>query len=186
MSWREHIRIHSSFCSKVRLASVVLLLVAAIVCATLALRTAPGPNSLVRVSEVENVPRRTARRVRDSVKIHSKSRQSQVGYPVSVPRLFQQGEIGHFAQAVVEGSAVLTQCDVKNRWPDGSLQFAIVSFVIPSLPGNGSVEVNFQDQATGNNTGHLDMNGMLDSGYDFEGRIHVDSGEGIEIGRAHV
>ena len=77
-------------------------------------------------------------------------------------------------------SAVLTQCDVKNRWPDGSLKFAIVSFLVPALPGNGSVQVTFQDQSTGNNTGYLDSNGMLDSAFDFDGLIHLDNGAGIQ------
>ncbi len=118
--------------------------------------------------------------VPDSIIIYNKSKNVQLSYPVSIPRVFVQGEIAHYAQAVIAGSGVFTQCDVKNRWPDGSLKFAIVSFLVPALSGNGSVQVTFQDQSTGNNTGYLDSNGMLDSAFDFEGLIHMDNGAGIQ------
>ena len=118
--------------------------------------------------------------VPDSIIIYNKSKNVQLSYPVSIPRVFVQGEIAHYAQAVIAGSGVFTQCDVKNRWPDGSLKFAIVSFLVPALPGNGSVQVTFQNQSTGNNTGYLDSNGMLDSAFDFEGLIHMDNGAGIQ------
>ena len=91
---------------------------------------------------------------------------------VSVPRFFKQGEIPQFAQAVVNGSGILTQCDVKNRWPDGSLKFAIVSFILPSVSTSG-IQVTFQNQSTGNNTGSLTQSGMLDPSYDFDGTIQL-------------
>src|SRR5262245_15508717 len=67
----------------------------------------------------------------DLIRIHNTSGSSQTNRPVSVARPFVQGEIHDFAQASISGTPVLTQCDVKNRWADGSLKFAIVSFVIP-------------------------------------------------------
>ena len=73
---------------------------------------------------------------------------------ISVGRFFKQGDIPNFAQAVVGGAPILTQCDVKNRWPDGSLKFAIISFVLPSVSTAGT-PVSFQNQTTGNNTGYL-------------------------------
>jgi hypothetical protein len=54
---------------------------------------------------------------------------SQENRFVSVPRFFRQGDIPKFAQAVVNATPLLTQCDVKNRWPDGSLKFAVISFI---------------------------------------------------------
>ena len=86
---------------------------------------------------------------------------------ISVGRFFKQGDIPNFAQAVVGGAPILTQCDVKNRWPDGSLKFAIVSFVLPSVSTAGT-PVSFQNQGTGNNTGYLQQDDMLNSAYDFE------------------
>jgi hypothetical protein len=77
-----------------------------------------------------------------------------VNRPFTISRVFALGEIPNFAQARVSGSAVLTQCDVKTRWPDGSLKHALVSFR-GTLPANGSLTVDFVNQTSGNNTGHL-------------------------------
>ena len=95
---------------------------------------------------------------------------SQENRFVSVPRFFKQGDIPNFAQAVVNGNPLLTQCDVKNRWPDGSLKFAIISFVLAKINSHGT-EVSFRNQTTGNNENYLDKAGMLDSAYDFDGTI---------------
>ena len=90
---------------------------------------------------------------------------------VSVPRFFKQGDIPKFAQAVVDGTPLLTQCDVKNRWPDGSLKFAIISFIAPKLGSH--TEVTFQNQASGNNGDYLDKSAMLDPAFDFNGIIDI-------------
>ncbi len=91
---------------------------------------------------------------------------------VSLGRFFKQGDIPHFAQAVVNGNPLLTQCDVKNRWPDGSLKFAIISFILPTV-STGGTAVTFQDQGTGNNTDYLTQSNMLDPAYDFEGVMQL-------------
>ena len=91
---------------------------------------------------------------------------------VTVPRFFRQGDIPNFAQAIANGAAILTQCDAKNRWPDGSLKFAIISFVVPKVSPHGT-EIRFQNQRTGNNEGHLGQKDMLDDAYDFEGAIQL-------------
>jgi len=98
--------------------------------------------------------------------------QGQTNRFVSVGRFFKQGGIPHFAQAVLGQTPILTQCDVKNRWPDGSLKFAIVSFVLPSLSSGGTA-VSFQDQSTGNNTGYLQQGDMLDPAYDFDATMQL-------------
>jgi hypothetical protein len=107
----------------------------------------------------------------NTIAVFNTSGAVQTNRPVSVARPFRRGEIRNFAQASINGTSLLTQTDVKNRWPDGSLKFAIVSFVIPNLPISGSVTVSFSDQSTGNNTGFLTQSQMLDAAYDFEGTI---------------
>jgi hypothetical protein len=109
----------------------------------------------------------------DAVVITNSSRAAQTNRPVSIPRPFVQGEIPNFAQASINGQSLLTQCDVKNRWPDGSLKFAVVSFVIPSLAANGSVTVTFANQTSGNNTGYLQKADMLAAAYNFDGQIQL-------------
>ncbi|MGB6886524.1 MAG: Ig-like domain-containing protein [Candidatus Acidiferrum sp.] len=107
----------------------------------------------------------------DTIKIYETTGTAQTNRAISVSRAFVQGEILNYAQASVGGAALLTQCDVKNRWPDGSLKFAIVSFIISSLPANGSVTVSFSNQTTGNNTGFLAQSDMLSTPYNFEAQI---------------
>ena len=109
----------------------------------------------------------------DDITVSDASGSGQTNRAISVSRAFVQGEIADFAQASVAGTSVLTQCDVKNRWPDGSLKFAIVSFVIPSIPANGSVVVAFSNQASGNNTGFLAQSDLLGGTYNFDGKIQL-------------
>jgi multidrug efflux pump subunit AcrA (membrane-fusion protein) len=73
-------------------------------------------------------------------------------YPLRIGRPFVCGEIAHYPQIVISGAPIQTQADVKNRCPDGSVKFAVISAVLPSLPATGDVALNFQDQPTGNNT----------------------------------
>ncbi len=108
----------------------------------------------------------------NSITVSDLSGQGQTNRFVSVGRVFKQSDIAHFAQAVVGKTPILTQCDVKNRWPDGSLKFAIVSFILPSVSTGGTV-VNFQDQTTGNNTGYLQQGDMLDPTYDFDATMQL-------------
>ena len=71
-------------------------------------------------------------------------------YPLQFGRAFVEGEIADYAGIVLDGEPVPTQCDVKNRWPDGSVKFAILAAVVPSV--GISVAVQFVNATTGNNT----------------------------------
>ena len=108
----------------------------------------------------------------NGIVVYSTSGAGQTNRLVSIGRVFEQGDIPHFAQAVAGGSAILTQCDVKNRWPDGSLKFAIVSFILPNV-ATGGTAVSFQDQATGHNTNFLAQADMLNAAYDFDGVMQL-------------
>ena len=132
-----------------------------------------GTSSNVAVTVSESNPPPPPPAVGDQLTISDASGLGQANRAVSIARSFVQGEIPSFAQASIGGTALLTQCDVKNRWPDGSLKFAIVSFVVPSVPVNGSVVVSFANQTTGNNTGFLVKSDMLASAYNFDGQIQV-------------
>ena len=109
----------------------------------------------------------------DDVTIADGSGSGQTNRAVSIARAFVQGEIANFAQASINGTPLATQCDVKNRWPDGSLKFAVVSLVVPSIPANGSVVVSFSNEASGNNTGFLAQSDMLSTPYNFDGQIQL-------------
>ena len=104
--------------------------------------------------------------------VYSTSGGSQNNRLVSIGRVFKQGDIPNFAQAVVGGNPILTQCDVKNRWSDGSLKFAIVSFIMPTVT-TGGTQVTFQNQGTGNNSGFLQQGDMLSAPYNFDGQMQL-------------
>ncbi len=78
--------------------------------------------------------------------------QTQDQRPVTVSRFFARGEIAACPQAVIEGTATETQCDVKTRWEDGSVQHSLVTF-FASIPANGRLKVDFVNQAQPEGTG---------------------------------
>jgi hypothetical protein len=57
-----------------------------------------------------------------------------------------RGEIAGVPQALLDGVRLPTQADVKLRWPDGSVKHAILSFVLPRIPSNGTLKISFANQ----------------------------------------
>jgi hypothetical protein len=112
----------------------------------------------------------------NSITINELSGSAQSNRPFTISRTFASGEIQNFPQARVGGSAVLTQADVKTRWPDGSVRHAMVSFSA-SLSQGGSITVDFVNQSTGNNSGFLDKNAILNfNGGNWGGVIQTSLG----------
>lgn len=157
-------RIASFFFSSSLLGSLLLV---ALVSLAIPRSVQPADNNGIngRADKPENIS--------DTITIFDESGSAQADRPVSIPRAFVQGELPKFARASVNGQALLTQCDVKNRWPDGSLKFAIVSFIVPSIPARGSVTVSFDNQASGNNDGALNQAAMLDPAFNFDALIQM-------------
>src|SRR5580658_8862951 len=73
-------------------------------------------------------------------------------YPFQFGRPFLDGAIADEPQILINGSPATTQADVKNRYPDGSVEFAVIAAVIPAIPASGSVALTFLNQTVGNNT----------------------------------
>ena len=121
--------------------------------------------TLNRASEIKPVQSSS---IADTVRISESSGRAQVNRPVTIPRAFSEGEIPNFALASIGEHPLLTQCDEKSRWPDGSLRYAIVSFVIPNLPAKASVVVTFSNQASGNNGGSATRDDLLGPSFDFD------------------
>ena len=66
-------------------------------------------------------------------------------YPFQFGRPFIEGAIPHSPQVLINGTPATTQADVKNRYPDGSVEFAVVGVVLPTIPSSGSLTLTFQD-----------------------------------------
>lgn len=93
-------------------------------------------------------------------------------YPMQFARPFTQGEIYSYPQVLLDGTPLTTQADVKQRYSDGSVKHAIISFLIPNLVANSVHTITFRAQATGNNT-PLSTFDMLDSKYNFDAVIKM-------------
>lgn len=92
-------------------------------------------------------------------------------YPLQFARPFVAGEIAQFPQLTLNGQALATQADVKQRHPDGSVRHAIISVVIPQIAAGASLKFGFINQATGRQQGALDKTAMLAQNFNFEANI---------------
>jgi len=113
--------------------------------------------------------------VTNSLTITEKAGITTTNYPIQLGRPFVQGEIANYPQVLVNGSAVMTQADVKQRWADGSVKHAVIAFLIPTLTANSTVTITFQNQASGNNTA-LTLAQMQNSAYDFGAQMQFTNG----------
>ena len=97
---------------------------------------------------------------------------SASSYPLQFGRPFVDGAVANAPQVLINGSAVTTQADVKNRYSDGSVEYAVIAVVIPSIPAGGSLTLTFQNQTAPNNT-PLTQAQMLGSNYNFDAVLSV-------------
>lgn len=95
---------------------------------------------------------------------------SETNYPLQFGRPFRQGEIATYAQVLIDGTPAPTQCDVKTRHADGSIKFAVISVVLPTL-GTTERVLTFQAQASPSTT-PVTIASML-ADYDFEATIGI-------------
>jgi hypothetical protein len=106
----------------------------------------------------------------NTITITNKSGGVITNYPLQFGRPFIAGAIADQPQVVINGAPILTQADVKNRYPDGSVKFAVIAVMIPTLPATGSLTLTFRNQTATNNT-PLTQAQMLDPRYAFNAQI---------------
>lgn len=94
-------------------------------------------------------------------------------YPLTFARPFKIGEIQNFPEVLIDGVPVLTQADVKVRWPDGSVRHAILSLIVPSMAADANLLLSFQNQTSGNNAGRLTEAQMLGGSFDFDAVLQI-------------
>jgi hypothetical protein len=114
----------------------------------------------------------------NTITIRNKSGSIRTNYPLQFGRPFVPGEIPNYPQVKINGLPTRTQADVKNRWPDGSVKYAVMATMIPMMAVNASIALTFQDQSVGNNA-PLTAEQMLDLAYNFDAVIRItDSASG--------
>jgi hypothetical protein len=111
------------------------------------------------------------RGVTNELIITRKHAKTLVNYPVQFGRPFLEGEIRDLPQALIDGAPVFTQADVKQRYRDHSVKFAILSFLIPSF-SRKTIKITFQNQPGGNDT-PLTTEQMLNASYDFDAAMEI-------------
>ncbi len=104
------------------------------------------------------------------VLIQEKLGQTLEKYPIQIGRVFMPGEILHDPQASLDGILLPTQADIKNRWSDGSVKYAILSFIVPKLGAFRKAKITFVDQIQNGNSA-LSIAEMLNSGFDFDAKM---------------
>jgi len=110
------------------------------------------------------------------LRIRSASGRAIVNHPLEFGRPFARGEISRCPKVHLNGAAAeFAQADVKTRHSDGSVQFAVISAVLPSVPATGDVAISFSDGACSEPT-PLSKDRMLSAGFNFEVRIVLDAG----------
>jgi len=113
--------------------------------------------------------------VTNSLSIKEAAGVTTANYPIQIGRPFVAGEIANYPQALVNGTAVSTQADIKQRWSDGSVKHAILAFLIPNLSSGSTVTITFQNQSSGNNAA-LSAVQMLGSNFNFNAQIVLTNG----------
>lgn len=137
--------------------------------------SAPVDRALMKTPSNEGIPP-----VANRITISNLEREPQTGRPTTISRFFAPGEVpaGSCASAVVDGNPVTTQCDAKTRWPDGSLQHAILTF--RSTFGSNPVEVAFVPAAEPPAGQGLDVEGMLSRDFDFGAVLEIETTDGYQ------
>lgn len=105
--------------------------------------------------------------ITNSIVMTDKSGTAETNYPFQFGRPFLDGAIPHAPAVLINGVAAVSQADVKNRYPDGSVEFAVMAVVVPTIPANGSVTLTFADTTTNSNT-PLTAAQMEASAYNFD------------------
>ena len=78
----------------------------------------------------------------NTMTISSAAGVATTNYPFQFGRPFLAGEIPHAPQVLINGTPVTTQADVKNRYPDGSVEFAVLAVQLPSMSANACDLIN--------------------------------------------
>ena len=112
------------------------------------------------------------RGVANTIVIRNRGRTAIRDYPFQFGRPFVDRAIPHAPQVLVDGRAIPTQADVKNRYPDGSVEFAVIAVVIPEIRMDRPLVLSFADSAASRNA-PLTTAQMLGANFNFDAAIHL-------------
>jgi hypothetical protein len=122
----------------------------------------------------------------NTIKLTNRTGAAVANYPLQFGRPFCPGEIPHRPTVLIDGARAPAQADVKNRYADGSVQFAVLAVVVPSLPPDLEVTLAIVDSAfvpgAGPGVGNapIGLGVLLDLAFGFNVALRVTSTEGHE------
>ena len=96
-----------------------------------------------------------------SVGIVEKAGLTTANYPMTLSLVFKQGDVPSNVTANLGGSNLTTQTDVKNRYADGSVKHALVSFSIPTVSAGQTHNIDIFNGGGNANSGHLTKTQLL-------------------------
>ena len=107
--------------------------------------------------------------VANQIGLNNPSSTAVQNYPLQIGRAFRAGEIASGACPAFSsaGTPLRTQADIKNRWPDGSVKFAVLSTLVPSVPAatRTTLQIGAGTCTTG---GSADATRLLDAARNFD------------------
>ena len=90
-----------------------------------------------------------------SVGIVEKAGLTTANYPMTLSLVFKQGDVPSNVTANFSGANLTTQTDVKNRYADGSVKHALVSFSIPQVLAGQTHNIDIFNGGTNANSSYL-------------------------------
>lgn len=101
-----------------------------------------------------------------------------VNYPLTFGHVFKKGDVSSYVTATYNGNPVTTQCDVKATYDDGSVRFAVISIILPSIVANSSNNITLSTSTTTASTGYMTKTAILATNVNDEVRLNNISGSG--------
>lgn len=114
-----------------------------------------------------------------TISVIEKDGVSSSDYPLTFGHIFKQGDAPSNVYVKIGETSIPTQCDIKSTYSDGSIRFAVLSILIPTITANGSVTLSLESGGTNANTdpmtkaeiqatnidAQIVLTGLSDSGY---------------------
>jgi hypothetical protein len=94
--------------------------------------------------------------------------------PVSFGQVFRKGDVKQ--GVVVKAGGAVGQADVKRKHDDGSVRFAVISLVVPSLPAHGELAVELSDGVPRAPARAVSPIGLLETEFDATVRLSFPDG----------
>ncbi len=136
------------------------------------LALAAGPASAASATNVVVTVAPGVGALANTMTVSDASGAGETNYPLQFGRPFIDGVIARAPQVLIDGRPAATQADVKNRYADGSVAFAVIAVVIPQIPANGVLTLSFQNQTANSNT-PLTSAQLLGSNYNFDAAMRL-------------